>query len=231
MWIGVVVGFVVGLFGSALAVGLVSAFGWGDGSADDLPTAVAGIAGLWVGFIGVPVLWARLRRESVTNDFGLRASLSDGRFLLLGAVMQVPILSALYWLLFELVGQRELDPEAAKLVDTSTGPWLWALGVVFVLGAPVAEELFFRGLLQRAAVGTWGAHAKPIVAVWLPIATSATVFALSHFQPWKIPGLVLLALLLGWLAYRHRRLGPSIAVHMGFNAVAFSLLVLDRVNK
>ncbi len=226
--LAVLVGFVVAIVGATVAVGVVSATGWGDPTVEgDLPTSVAGIVGLWVGFIGVPLLWARMRKERVGELFGLRAQPADLRFALLGAFMQVPVLATLYWLLFQLVGVRDLDPEAAKMVDGSAGVWLWVLGVVFVIGAPIAEELFFRGLVQRAVAPVF--RTAGWLRAWGPILVSSVVFAVTHLQPWKLPGLVVLALLLGWLAQRHNRLGPSIAVHMGFNAVAFALLVVDRV--
>jgi len=92
-----------------------------------------------------------------------------------------------------------------------------ALVAVVVIGAPVVEELFYRGLLQRSLAARFNEGAVLVVV--------AAVFALVHFRPIEIPGLFVFGLILGWAALRSGRLGPAITIHVGFNLTGL-LLVL-----
>ena len=69
-----------------------------------------------------------------------------------------------------------------------------------VIGAPIVEELFYRGLLQRSLADRFNEGA---VLVFV-----AAVFAAVHFRPIEFPGLFVFGLMLGWAALRYRRLGP-----------------------
>jgi membrane protease YdiL (CAAX protease family) len=52
------------------------------------------------------------------------------------------------------------------------------------------------------------------------------VFGVTHFQLLQFPALVAFGAVLGFLALRTGRLGPSIVAHMAFNAVTVTALVL-----
>ncbi|MFT3788849.1 MAG: CPBP family intramembrane metalloprotease [Tepidisphaeraceae bacterium] len=81
-----------------------------------------------------------------------------------------------------------------------------------VLIAPVAEELLFRGHVQTALRTTTG---RPWVAI---LATSA-LFAVIH-PWWSIPGILVLAICLGYLYERTASLWACIALHVGFNLLS-----------
>jgi len=83
--------------------------------------------------------------------------------------------------------------------------------------APVVEELFYRGVWLRAAERRWGTVAGIVV--------SATVFGVMHLQPIDTPALIAFGLVVGWLAARYRRLGPSIWAHVAFNLTAVVTLL------
>lgn len=88
-----------------------------------------------------------------------------------------------------------------------------------VVVAPLAEEFFFRGVLQG-----WLARVAPPAAV--PVA--ATAFGLAHLDHglgW-IP-LVLFGLAAGYLAVRTGSLLASITLHAGFNAIGLAVAMLQ----
>lgn len=179
---------------------------------------------LWLGLLGAPVLAARTKGNGVVEDFGLRFRLIDVPVgLVIGIVSQlvlVPIVS-LPWIALLGKDLDDLDDSAQALADKATDPLGVALLVVIVvLGAPVVEELFFRGLLQRSLLR----RVAPVLAVGI----SALVFGVTHFQLLQFPALVAFGAILGFLALRTGRLGPSIVAHMAFNAVTVIALVLTN---
>jgi membrane protease YdiL (CAAX protease family) len=89
-----------------------------------------------------------------------------------------------------------------------------------VVGAPLIEEIFFRGMLLRSL-------ATPVA--WV---AQAAVFGAAHLSPAYGLGNVgvlvaigVLGVILGATATRYRRLGPDIATHAWFNLVATLALV------
>jgi nicotinamidase-related amidase len=85
--------------------------------------------------------------------------------------------------------------------------------------APIIEELMFRGILLpwlRQAVGPWPA-----------ILLSSAIFAIAHLDAWPAPfALFVLALFLGYLAYRTTSLVAPIVLHSVFNAANLTILIL-----
>lgn len=85
---------------------------------------------------------------------------------------------------------------------------LWFSAVVV---APMAEEVFFRGLLQTMLVNVLRCR-------WTAIAVASVVFATVHFsQPQAIPALIALAFLMGYAYERTGSLLPSMLIHGLFN--------------
>ena len=90
--------------------------------------------------------------------------------------------------------------------------------LIVVVLAPLIEELFFRGLFQRATDRRFGAA--------LSVVFPAVIFGAVHLQPLQFPALVLFGLVAGLLVARSDRLGPAIWAHVGFNAIAVASLLL-----
>jgi uncharacterized protein len=94
------------------------------------------------------------------------------------------------------------------------------LAVVSLLPA-LCEELAFRGGLQSALAG----RRSPARAV----AISALVFAVFHLDPIRFPGVLLLGLAFGWLAWRTGSIWPSMVSHAVNNGAAvLGLLLASR---
>lgn len=178
---------------------------------------------LWVGLVGAPVLAARRKGTSLAVDFGFRIEARDIPFgLAIGVAVQLVIIPLVYLPLRLLGGDTSEVSEAARdFVDNAVGP----LGVILLLlvvglGAPFVEELFYRGLTQRALLKRTG---RPVWAVVI----TALFFAFAHLQSLQFPALVAAGIVFGVLAQRYGRLGPAIFAHMGFNLTTAIVFLMD----
>jgi hypothetical protein len=112
----------------------------------------------------------------------------------------------------------DLAEPARALADKAQGPWGWiVLGLVVVAGAPLVEELFYRGLLL-------GALRKRGLGPVLASVICGAVFAAMHLQPLQFLGLFVLGTVLSGLVLRTGRVGSAVVAHATFNAVTVALL-------
>lgn len=214
--IGLAVGFVV----SQLVLGL-----WIGVSGDDeesLGLLVVSLLGLWLG-LGGTVLFASRRKGtgSLVDDFGLRVEKSDiGLGLVVGVLSQVVVVPLLYLPLHLLGADLDVSEKARETTDLASGAGIAVLAVAIVFGAPLVEELFYRGLFLRSATRRLGPR-------WA-IALSAFTFALTHFQPVQFLGLLAFGVILAVLVDKKGRLGPAVVAHMAFNATTVAILIATR---
>ncbi len=183
-------------------------------SFDDVPMWAVGVLQipLWVGLAGAPLVFRR-RAPELDTAMGLKVRWSDWPAgIVVGVVMQVIAVPALYaplfWLIPDLDSSDVAGP-AQDLVARANGLGIAVLALVVVIGAPVVEELFYRGLLLRSLEATM----RPVAA----LGVTSIMFAVSHFQLIQLPALVLIGVVLGLVAQRTGRLAPAIATHLGFN--------------
>jgi membrane protease YdiL (CAAX protease family) len=216
-----VLGFAAGVLLSAIAAGIAeAATGYHPGSGAAIPVAVtaADVAGLWVGLVGSVLLTSRIRG---TGDLGRDFGWGRGRWwdlpvgAAIGLVCQYALIPLLY-LPFEHI-DRHLNHQLSQPVHQDTAAahtTLAALALLLFLavGAPIVEELFFRGLLLRSLLGR--------TPVPVAIVLSALLFALAHFEAVQFAGLAVFGVVLAFLAWRTGRLAPGIGAHAAFNAVA-----------
>jgi membrane protease YdiL (CAAX protease family) len=208
------------LLGNTLVVLFVGIWAGVTGRSELSFGAIAlGQVALWIGLLGAP-LWATARKGSgsVARDFGLVARATDAiRGVPVGVVCQLVLVPLIYLPFRTFVDVDKLDEPARELADKAHGLGFVALAVVLVVGAPIVEELFFRGLLLRSLERRWGGG-------WA-IAGSSVLFGLAHFELLQLPALVAFGVVLGLMAHRTGRLGPSIFAHMAFNAITVISLV------
>ncbi len=89
-----------------------------------------------------------------------------------------------------------------------------AWGVIsIVLVAPLAEELLFRGALERHLLRQGHSAAFAIVV-------SSAFFAVVHGNPAQIPFAFLIGMLLAWLYYRTGSVVPGVMCHVVNNSLA-----------
>tara|TARA_R100000306_G_scaffold19716_1_gene23743 strand:+ start:384 stop:1094 length:711 start_codon:yes stop_codon:yes gene_type:complete len=175
---------------------------------------------LWLGLLGVPLLATRLRGNGPVRDLGLWTTLRDAPVgLAIGVACQLVLvpLVTLPIFIFTDTDQEALEAPARELTDKAQGPGVLVLVLVVVVAAPLAEEVFFRGMLQR----TLARH----LPIWPAMLITSVLFGISHFQALQLPALAAFGLVLSVLAHRTGRLGPSIWAHVGFNATTVVALV------
>jgi membrane protease YdiL (CAAX protease family) len=213
------------LVGNVVGAALVIASGHGETDPFQMPTWVvsASAAALWVPALVALLLVSRARGTgSWARDFGLRARWVDLVGLPIGVASQlilVPLVTLPFTRLFPDSFSAERVEERAKgLADMASGPWIVLLALVVVVGAPIVEELVYRGFVQLGLARRIGGFAALIVA--------AAWFTLVHLSPPEFPGLFAFSLVLGLCAARTGRLGTAIAAHVAFNATGLLLVVL-----
>lgn len=221
----VAVGYVAALVLSVIGGSFLAAiFGWGD----DTPIPMWGMAllqvPLWGGYLGAVFAAGRRKGNGVVVDFGLRTTALDVPVgLVIGVAMQLLVVPWLYIPVLWLSGmsREELSAPAQRLADRADGPVGWILFALIVgVGAPLVEELFYRGLLLRSLQRRGFSDVAAVVL-------SAAVFGVVHFQLLQFFGLFSLGVVLAALVVRTGRLGAAIWAHVGFNLTTVLVLYLE----
>ena len=156
------------------------------------------------------------------KDFGARISGRDiGVGLLAGAiargtstVVAIPLFAA-----FQNLYK---SPQIGPTNDHVQAAVLPVFALVACIGAPIVEELFFRGLIQTRLVGKWGRNKG--------IAVTSVLFGAAHLIGWQGPSSILAAVsiasagvVLGYIKERTGRLGPGMVAHSLSNLIVVLL--------
>jgi membrane protease YdiL (CAAX protease family) len=174
---------------------------------------------LWVGLVGVVVIVSRrFGTGSLRKDYGFRFETGDILGVPIGVVVQLVFVPLLYRLLSIVVDTSSVSEPAEQLTDRAEGIGVALLVLLVVAGAPIIEELFFRGLLLRSIQARWSDS--------LALVASSLLFGLAHFELLQLPALVMFGLVAGYCAQRTGRLGMSIWAHVGFNGTTVAFLLL-----
>jgi uncharacterized protein len=191
---------------------------------------LASLLTLWFGFLfGVWLASYRNGQRSLALDFGWRFVWRTDIVLGIGLAILLRLADAGFSALVTALG---VDP---KSIDNS-GPILDQKGIALVviviaasLGAPIVEELFFRGLTLRALQKRWGAV--------VGIIGSSVLFGLLHAQPdasgqlgvqslWLVLFTATLGAVLAWVAVKTNRLGITVIAHVTFNLSALLIALI-----
>jgi glutamate-5-semialdehyde dehydrogenase len=97
--------------------------------------------------------------------------------------------------------------------DLAAHPFGWAL--LFVVVAPVTEELFFRGIILRRLLQ---GH-----SVRRAIGISSLLFMAIHLNPWQFPVALIIGIGLGWV---YSRTASLVLCMLGHAFVNFTVLIL-----
>lgn len=162
-------------------------------------------------------------RHGVGNGLGLtwRHWLWDSLRGLVGMLGAWPVCIALAALTTWLWPPSHEHDVLQALADPAAGMPAKVLAVIAaVVGAPLVEELMYRGILQSAL--------RKVLPPWPAILLASALFALSHGDLWQtMPALFALAIALGYNYERCGRLWPSILMHALFNAVSVTMTLLQ----
>jgi membrane protease YdiL (CAAX protease family) len=200
---------------------VLAVFG-GAQSVSDTPIGVLAISlvAAWSAYLGG--MWYASQRAGSGDpvaDYGITFAPVDAAGVAIGVLSQLVLVGVVYLPLEALwpdtFTDDRLQENARELVDRADGGSIVVLVLLVVVGAPIVEELFYRGLLQRSLVARFSD-----VLVVLGV---AAVFALVHFRPVEYPGLFVFGLVLGTCAVLTDRLGLPIITHMSFNLTGLVL--------
>ncbi|NNN12376.1 MAG: CPBP family intramembrane metalloprotease [Acidimicrobiaceae bacterium] len=232
-WAFPIFAFVLSLVTSSIGVIVASALSGSNLSASSTtltePLLIGSLGGLWVVFFGASLVAShRWGTGRISHDLGIAIKASD---LIVGFVVGVAaqlILVPVVYLAYQFLtggSTTALSAPAQKLVNSGGGGASEVLvGALIVVGAPIVEEIFFRGLTQRSfqyATRKMTARVSKLIS----LLGSSIIFTVAHFEGLQSFGLFAVALVLGYLAMRNRRLGTSMVAHASFNLVSFVALV------
>lgn len=140
----------------------------------------------------------------------------------LGIFGQLVLVNLVNWPLSQLFPDTfsfdDVSQRAKDIVSTAPGAWIIILVLIVVIGAPIVEEIVYRGCLQTNLTTTAGATTG--------IVLTSVIFALIHMSPVELPGLFAFAVLLGIARHKTGTLGVPIVTHFAFNATGLLLVSL-----
>jgi membrane protease YdiL (CAAX protease family) len=208
--------------GTVIAVFLVSVAG---SAVNSTAYNLLSFVGLWTGFVGVPVVLSRRQGTGrLSTDFGLRFKGPGDVGLGLAAGLVAYGLVEVYSQVIRAAGDHaDLGHEATTLSGHGLGFGFVVFALAAAVGAPIAEEIYFRGLTQ------------PVLQRYLGdaggLAVTAALFGFAHIGDNPIEVVFPLAVfgaILGVLAWRTGRLGPGIIAHVTFNSITVVALATSR---
>lgn len=173
--------------------------------------------------IGVIGAVARTRNATLAEAVGMRAV--DGPVawlgIALGAGLGLRIISTIYSVVMLAMGWRlpgwDADP-TRFFPHTPLGGL--AMVLVVAIGAPIAEETVFRGIVLPSAMAKWGAA--------LGVLVTSLVFAAMHLSVFAFLPILAVAWVLASLRMRSGSLWPAIVCHATFNCIGIILVLVLR---
>jgi len=150
-------------------------------------------------------------------ESGLARSLGIGLLAAVPAWIGATLLAYLWTALLEGIGLVQGVAIAEAVVERGDPT---VVVVAFMVVAPIAEELFFRGVAYNA----WIRERGPRFALY----GSAALFALIHGSVFALAPIFALGIALALLYRRTGSLPAAMAMHAGFNAISVVLTLLVR---
>ena len=197
--------------------------------ADSVPIGVLFVAQMlaWSVFlVAMTLVSAKRGSGDFVRDYQVRVKPVDLLGVPIGALAQLVLLPLIYAPLERIwedtFTEDKLSENAKDLVERASGGTMVLLVVMVCVGAPIVEELLYRGLLQRSFAARFN-HVPAALA-------AAAIFALIHFRPIEYPGLFVIGLVCGYCALSTGRLGMAVACHIGFNVTGLLLALDGRLN-
>jgi membrane protease YdiL (CAAX protease family) len=188
------------------------------------PSLVLGVLGLWTGLFMAAYIVSHRRPGGSLTDLGLHFPTHSEIGLGIGIgfagfIVAIQVAAAL----------RALFPDNGGSLLVAAKPdlaYVFTFALVACVGAPIFEEMFFRGVVQPLMMNNLG--------LVYGIVAQAMLFAGAHFQlgmtfnqaAVKCGTILVLGLFLGWLRVRTGRLGAGMVAHATNNTISIALLLL-----
>jgi membrane protease YdiL (CAAX protease family) len=184
------------------------------------------LVGVWTGFLGAPWVASRVRGTGrLLRDMGVRFRAIDLVGIPIGVGAQFLIDGIATLLRSHL---HNFGAPVTKLTGGAHGSGFIVIAVMTVLGAPILEELYFRGLLLRAlarlftrnGAGSTRLPGSRPTALAAAVVVDGLLFGLAHWEAQQFAFLAAFGMILAVVAVRTNRLGMNIVAHASFNMVA-----------
>jgi hypothetical protein len=159
-----------------------------------------------------------LRGARLLPERGLLRSILIGLGLAAPAWLAAQVISVGVALLLEAV--FGISPESGIADEAIAQLDVAVVAMTLVLVGPVAEELFFRGVVYNAWKREYG--------IWAATLGSAGLFALIHQSVFVLASIFVLGVLLARVYEWTRSLPAAIALHAGYNAISVLIGLLVR---
>jgi len=197
-------------------------------SAHRIPLGIAMILNipLWACLVGGP-LWARREGLDWRRHLGWLMNKADIPVgLAIGVFAQLVLVPLLYVPIFWVIGNQDVGEVARSLTAAAGTPFdVIALVVLTVVGAPIAEEVLFRGVLHRGLAEMMDDSGSS--GSFLAVVGSSAVFGAAHLQMLQFPALMMFGVIAALAVNRTGRLGTSIWIHVGFNLTTVVVLLAN----
>jgi membrane protease YdiL (CAAX protease family) len=204
---------------------VVAALGAELGGDLTIPQLLAVAVGAWSVFlVALVIAGKKFGTGDFFADFAARFRPIDLVGVPIGVVTQLGLVPLLYLPLKALwpdtFSSERLEERAQDLADRANGSSAVLLVLIVVIGAPIVEELVYRGLLQRSMAS--------VVQAWPAAVFTAIWFSLIHLSPVEYPGLFVAGLVFGAGVAVTNRIGLSIVTHAAFNATGILIVLTNR---
>jgi len=100
-----------------------------------------------------------------------------------------------------------------QLIESPGDFWFFMMAALVLIGAPIMEEILYRGILQEIAI-------RMGFGRWLSIFAVSVIFTIVHIGAVSLsalPTLFIISLGFGWVYEKSGRLSASIVTHSLFN--------------
>ena len=190
----------------------------------DAPLAVTAIVGTlfpWIALAGWPLVVTRWKGNGPRIDLGFRLTWSDTGWGVLAGFVGLMFAGIVALITQAIAGEFSSAAGDVALELREEGPF-WALllfAVMIMVGAPIVEEIAFRGLIFNAL------RKKGLGAVSTIIIT-AVIFSAFHFEPIRFFLLLPIGLVYGWVRWKTGSLGAAMVAHGVNNAPAALVLLV-----
>jgi len=206
---GIVLSLLVGL--ALMSINIDPENGWG---------LIVTFGTPWFVLAGWPIVSTTLKGNGPKLDLGLIASRIQIRLGFAAGLASLAAASVVALIVTHFTG-----PVSSKAGDVGVNQTGFVL-VLFVLmamfGAPIVEEIAFRGML-------YGALSKAHVNEHLVVAITALVFALFHFEPKRFLILFAIGLIFGEVRRRTGSTSAAMVAHIVNNAPAAMFILVTAL--
>ena len=176
----------------------------------------------WLMMAGWPIIATTNKGNGPKIDLGLISPRTHLRLGFAAGLASLAVASVVAWIVTRFTGP--ISSTAGDVGANQTGFVLVLFVLMAMFGAPIVEEIGFRGML-------YGALAKAHVNEHLVVAITALVFALFHFEPKRFIILFAIGMILGEVRRRTGSTSAAIVAHIVNNTPAALYILVTALQK